>query len=157
MSEGVQCAWLAGLFEGEGTIVSVENESRLHGRAVALRIKMCDEDVVRRAQLIAGVGRVYGPYHNGNPKHSQQWVWVVSTQAGVVKTLENLRPYLGERRGARADEILKWCATHPPCVRSKTHCPHGHLYDEVNTYVHPRRGYRVCRTCRRERERQRRS
>lgn len=32
---------------------------------------------------------------------------------------------------------------------SKTHCPHGHPYDEKNTYRDPR-GYRVCRICRRE-------
>ncbi len=29
----------------------------------------------------------------------------------------------------------------------RTHCPHGHPYDEVNTYVGPR-GWRTCRACR---------
>ena len=33
----------------------------------------------------------------------------------------------------------------------KTHCPHGHPYDEENTY-HSSRG-RACRTCSRERAR----
>lgn len=33
--------------------------------------------------------------------------------------------------------------------RSKTHCPQGHAYDEVNTYVHG--GKRSCRTCMSER------
>jgi hypothetical protein len=28
-------------------------------------------------------------------------------------------------------------------------CPSGHPYDETNTYVHPRTGYRQCRICRR--------
>lgn len=32
--------------------------------------------------------------------------------------------------------------------RSRTHCPQGHPYDEVNTYY--TRGWRECRTCRRE-------
>lgn len=32
---------------------------------------------------------------------------------------------------------------------AKTHCPQGHPYDEVNTYVTPR-GKRACRSCRRE-------
>lgn len=35
--------------------------------------------------------------------------------------------------------------------RAKTHCPHGHAYDEINTYVGPD-GSRQCRTCRAERE-----
>jgi hypothetical protein len=30
--------------------------------------------------------------------------------------------------------------------RAKTHCPHGHPYDEANTYVAPT-GYRQCRVC----------
>jgi len=30
----------------------------------------------------------------------------------------------------------------------KTVCPHGHAYDEANTYVHPVTGYRWCRRCR---------
>jgi hypothetical protein len=34
----------------------------------------------------------------------------------------------------------------------KTHCPEGHAYDEANTYT-DKRGYRHCRTCRRDRER----
>lgn len=39
---------------------------------------------------------------------------------------------------------------HPAAVNSrKTHCPKGHPYDEVNTYV-DRTGARHCRTCGRE-------
>lgn len=36
---------------------------------------------------------------------------------------------------------------------SKTHCPQGHPYDEINTYV-AARGDRQCRVCRRARTRQ---
>jgi hypothetical protein len=39
--------------------------------------------------------------------------------------------------------------------RAKTHCPRGHTYDVLNTYVN-RRGQRICRTCQRERMRERR-
>ncbi|MGZ6854085.1 MAG: HNH endonuclease [Mycobacteriaceae bacterium] len=41
-------------------------------------------------------------------------------------------------------------------MRSRTHCPRGHKYDQSNTYRTPK-GYRVCRTCHRDRERSRRS
>jgi hypothetical protein len=38
--------------------------------------------------------------------------------------------------------------------RDKTHCPHGHLYDEANTYFSKSpKGGRNCRTCGRERAR----
>lgn len=35
----------------------------------------------------------------------------------------------------------------------KTHCPQGHPYDEVNTYVRPGTRQRKCRTCMAERAR----
>lgn len=37
-------------------------------------------------------------------------------------------------------------ASHIAQNPAKTHCPHDHPYDEVNTYVY--RGHRQCRTCR---------
>jgi hypothetical protein len=39
--------------------------------------------------------------------------------------------------------------------RLKTHCPQGHSYSAENTYIHPRNNGRICRTCARERNRQR--
>jgi len=37
----------------------------------------------------------------------------------------------------------------------KTHCPQGHAYDEVNTYVFPNGRHRLCRICGRIRDKQR--
>ena len=34
---------------------------------------------------------------------------------------------------------------------AKTHCPHGHPYDEANTYINLRTGARECRACHRVR------
>lgn len=41
-------------------------------------------------------------------------------------------------------------------MSAKTHCPQGHPYDEVNTYV-TKQGGRQCRTCTRLRSRARRT
>lgn len=38
---------------------------------------------------------------------------------------------------------------------SRTHCPHGHPYDEKNTYIY--KGERRCRACRADAEARRRS
>lgn len=37
------------------------------------------------------------------------------------------------------------------CARNarKTHCPMGHPYDDENTHVGKKNGYRTCRTCKR--------
>lgn len=37
---------------------------------------------------------------------------------------------------------------------AKTHCPAGHSYSGINTYITPE-GWRVCRPCRRAREKRR--
>lgn len=38
----------------------------------------------------------------------------------------------------------------------KTHCPDGHPYAGSNLYIHPTKGYRVCRACGRRRAQERR-
>ena len=43
-----------------------------------------------------------------------------------------------------------------PSIRAAlTHCPAGHPYDEANTYIY--RGWRQCRACHAQRERQRKT
>lgn len=37
--------------------------------------------------------------------------------------------------------------------REKTHCPHGHEYNDVNTYIN-KKGGRICRPCLRQRGRE---
>lgn len=32
-------------------------------------------------------------------------------------------------------------------MSSRTHCPHGHAYDDENTYRCPTKGHRRCRAC----------
>lgn len=41
----------------------------------------------------------------------------------------------------------------PLCPASRTHCPHGHEYDDANTYIYE--GRRFCRACRRRHDRRR--
>jgi len=41
-------------------------------------------------------------------------------------------------------------------VPYKTHCPHGHPYDETNTYILPSTGERQCRQCKAENAQQQR-
>lgn len=48
----------------------------------------------------------------------------------------------------RRENLLRGI-TLPAAEVERTHCPRGHAYDEVNTYLHG--GQRHCRACRRER------
>lgn len=108
---GVDLAWAAGIFEGEGTIVI---HPRKNGKgdeyfAVILAVAMTDEDVVRRFHEVVGVGKFYGPYlrdtKEGNPKKPLfKWTTAAYEPARIV--LEALMPFLGVRRKEQARKAL---------------------------------------------------
>lgn len=104
----IEAAWLAGLFEGEGCITA----KKAAGNQRFLLIKMTDEDVVRKAHLIAGVGKVYGPYRAVNNKvrdtshYKPFWQWSVFARDEVLLVGNAILPHLGERRRAKMIEAL---------------------------------------------------
>ena len=99
--------WLAGLYEGEGTIT-------LNGmHSVALSITSTDIDVVQRAHAIAGVGRFFGPYRPSTSnirkpfRAKDQWRWTVSKKEDLFFVLNGLVPLLGERRKEQVRAVLE--------------------------------------------------
>lgn len=60
--------------------------------------------------------------------------------------------HLRKRNGWSSDRIASTPIAALPGLRS--HCPHGHPYDDENTY-RDKLGHRHCRACHRERERRR--
>jgi hypothetical protein len=133
--------WLGGLFEGEGHIA-------LTGRnSVSICINMTDEDVIRKAHEVAG-GIVSGPYSQG--RHKPLWRWGVNRSEDVLVVLQEIEPYLGERRRARVLEAYKRLKG----VRRNGYCKRGHPMSGDNLYVSPK-GQRHCRTCSRDRDHRR--
>lgn len=103
-----ETAWLAGLLEGEGHIGVFEKRSTT-GRmypTLRLQLNMTDEDVVRRAHTVAGVGGVRGPLTPSQENRKPVWSWTVYRRDDVVQVLGLIRPWMGQRRGDRIDEAL---------------------------------------------------
>lgn len=61
----------------------------------------------------------------------------------------HLEPVTGRENKLRGDTVIARNA-------AKTHCPQGHPYNEVNTYVSPQ-GARLCRPCHKEKKAARRA
>lgn len=99
--DAVQTAWLAGLYEGEGTLVD-----SLAAGSVRLAIAMTDLDIITRCREVTGVGYVRikstARRVGGKPCH----IWEVYRGDHVAEILTAIRPHLGERRGIRVDRAL---------------------------------------------------
>lgn len=101
-------AWLAGLIEGEGSFeLRVDKRYPNAKPCVSVRIKMSDEDVVRRAADVMGIdqARVSAHPDNRSGRYSDMFE-VRAYSANAVRTMRAVRPHMGARRGARIDECL---------------------------------------------------
>lgn len=140
-------AWLSGLFEGEGNI-----DHRGTGRA-CMTVAMTDEDVVRRCRSVTGYGTVCGPYNYAKyPDRKPFWRWTVAKCDDVIVLLEAMLPYFGQRRAAKAREVIEAWKVNPLPKRLRTECPNGHPYTAENTVRYL--GHRGCKTCNTERMRE---
>lgn len=102
MTDLIELAWAAGIFEGEGSFTY--SNTRMFPRA---SVQMNDEDTVRRFHRALGFGRVNGPYTVGGRKPSYKWQ--VDGYARVAAVLGLLWYGLGNRRRSRAVEIMSRC------------------------------------------------
>lgn len=100
-----ETAWLAGLLEGEGSFMRrVAANGR--GKRYAyprIQISMMDYDIVAR------VATVFGVRPQRKPKRGNQTrdVWTATvTGSKAAEVMTDLRPWMGERRGAKIDELL---------------------------------------------------
>jgi hypothetical protein len=93
-------AWMAGLFEGEGSIYFDKSNKQWR-----MKLKMTDEDVVNRFHKYSGCGKVY---YEPNKNFKPAWNWVLFRQKEVKDFLIQLLPYFGERRACKALNALDY-------------------------------------------------
>lgn len=96
---GDSWAYLAGLFDGEGSI----NVSR---GTIRLRINMTSEETLRHLEATFG-GKLHRRPAPASPRHKQQWTWSVERQADMRFMLNRLLPLLVTKR-RQADLALHY-------------------------------------------------
>ena len=97
LSTPQEIAWAAGLFEGEGCIYI--------GKKRLICLISTDEDVVRRFHTIVGCGSVY-LRDRTEERYKDAWRWQTGTLKEIKEVLNLFLPYFGERRKAKALELL---------------------------------------------------
>ena len=144
----VDIAWLAGLFEGEGNISIAKNGG------TRLTIRMCDRDVIDRVNEMFPCTNIQvvvpKPVRASFNQPQTQYAWRISNPTKVREILLLLLPWFGERRAAKACEVLAHLDSRPGIGgrnRLKTHCAQGHEYTPENTYIRKGTVHRHCRAC----------
>lgn len=140
----VDVAWMAGIFEGEGSI-------GIRASSPRAEVGMTDHDVMTHFFEIAGIGTLKGPALRLNGK--DHWKPVTRWYCGghdAIQFLQIIRPYLGARRRAKVDEAVDaWVMLRKQIRPTDTHCIHGHELTPDNVFTYSSHG-RGCKTCRRE-------
>jgi hypothetical protein len=94
--------WAAGLFEGEGCIYVGKNASTSRSKQVALTLASADFDVLETFCGVVECGTIRD--FKGTVKPMKKWS--LAAQDEVLELLVALRPMLGDRRRAKADEAI---------------------------------------------------
>jgi hypothetical protein len=150
--ENEMVAWAAGVFEGEGTIYV--RSAWVYGVFVrdayaSLSMSMTDLDVMEKFRVVVGGGALFPLKKKAKEHHKQQWRWTIGRLPEVQRVLQLFRPYLGSRRGAKADRALA-LVVGSHIKRTDRLCGGGHplFGPESDTYVKAN-GWLECRVCRR--------
>jgi hypothetical protein len=100
MSEDI--AWVAGVFEGEGTI-----RIRKGNYGAQVSVRMDDQDVIERIRLIMGFGHVYElEEHRANGRVVIQYNYQLGSADDVIAFLTAVLPWLGARRKEKAEQAI---------------------------------------------------
>lgn len=100
----IETAWIAGLFEGEGTI-TIYQKRPTHSPSVSIRIEMVDKDVLEKVQRIVGGKTKLLNRSRENCKPTYRWS--LDSREHSLEFLQRVFPHLGERRSLRALEAIK--------------------------------------------------
>lgn len=111
----VECAWVAGLLEGEGSFTLGPEGQRTRSsrvRQLMITCGMTDLDTIEKLHRIAAIGNTYLERRK-REGCKQMYIWQASKRLDVVPFLQAIRPHMSERRGARIDEMLKYAEENP--------------------------------------------
>jgi hypothetical protein len=99
-------AYAAGLLEGEGCFTLVKNYKAKRGMTPKLVVQMNDLDVLQTLACIYQCGRIY--YRPPRKNSKESWSWTVYKASDLLRIIELFKPFAGQRRLKKLEEILAW-------------------------------------------------
>jgi hypothetical protein len=95
-----QTAWVAGVYEGEGSAFC-----RGANNAPTVSIGNADLEVLDRVSEWTGLGRIHGPYEHAGSK-KPMYYWTVTLPEDIVRFFDMMWEWLSSRRREQADPVL---------------------------------------------------
>jgi len=108
LSEKEKLIFLAGVFEGEGTMGYWKNGITKNGkvmRRIQCAVKMTDKDIIYRFMDYFNCGNVLQLKQKEN-HHKICWSWRI-TGSKALQVLEQMLPYFGLRRSKKYHDMVK--------------------------------------------------
>ena len=106
-----ECAWLAGLYEGEGCLVR-RVDRRSGAISWELSISGTDADVIERAHTLTGVGST-NSVRRQRERGQGAYRWHVASRDEIAFVVGLILPHLGRRRSVQAQAFLQWYLAKP--------------------------------------------
>jgi len=108
-------AYLAGLIDGDGTIVytvtpltRTKGKAQLFSRTMRVSLTMCDLDILETVKSCADMGNISVERRPGQGNATKTaYRWSVSAREDVLILLTEVHPYLGARKSGAALEALE--------------------------------------------------
>lgn len=143
-----QCAWAAGLWDGEGSVCLLKHRSHAGHVVPEAAVTQSSDDglpeVLRRISSVGPSGFFYGPYRQKEP-WAPVYRWKLFRLAEIRGLVDLLRPWLSSIKLEQAERVFSIVAAQPALPRGnpawgshKTHCGRGHEY--ATARVRPFRG-----------------
>lgn len=105
----INCAWVAGLLEGEGSFIISRRKSTNGSTYPTFSVKcgMCDKDALEKLMKLSEMGNVTGPHLNKkNPRAKPVWYWSTNRRECVRALCLAILPWMGSRRRIRIEQVL---------------------------------------------------
>lgn len=96
-------AWMAGLFEGEGSISISKKKGYCY-----LQLVSTDEDVLYKFARLADCKNKITYCPRRPHQNKDAYKWQVGNREDVTRLLTEWLPFFGDRRSAKANEVLQF-------------------------------------------------
>lgn len=147
-----ECAWAAGIFEGEGSIsAAITKRDGKEYTYLRLAVAMTDRDIVERFAEIMGCGFIFVE-NRSKTNRKTIYIWRVNSRKETEQALQHIESFFGIRRKAKLAFLR--LVTSPVRRKPKRieYCKRGHPL-VGNNRVSNGKNKITCRTCKNDRTR----